>query len=169
MNENNLRDYIDNFFDNLILYDDYKNGHYYKDLLKAGIDVFLDNENSYNAYEIYRTFFMIYQITAEDKSKKNNKVMRIVKEPNTLLDLVKTMKKYEESTGDLIEKQRDYFIHSVNVFLLGLAIYAQNTKYQEYFKGYVLKSPYTKYYRLDNGDFSNEEFLIPLGSSSPFP
>ena len=168
MNENNLRDYIDNFFDNLILYDDYKNGHYYKDLLKAGIDVFLDNENSYNAYEIYRTFFMIYQITAEDKSKKNNKVMSIVKEPNTLLDLVKTMKKYEESTGDLIEKQRDHFIHSVNVFLLGLAIYAQNTKYQEYFKGYVLKSPYTKYYRLDNGDFSNEEFLYRWGVAALF-
>ena len=56
MNENNLRVYIDKFFDNLVLYDDYKNGHYYKDLLKAGIDVFLDNENSYNAYEIYRTF-----------------------------------------------------------------------------------------------------------------
>ena len=94
MDENNLRMYIDNFFDNLELYDDYKNGNFYKDLLKAGIDVFLDNENSYNAYEIYRTFFMIYQITAEDKSEDNEK-SKIVKQPNTLLDLVKIMKKYE--------------------------------------------------------------------------
>ena len=156
MDENNLRAYIDKFFDNLVLYDDYKNGHYYKDLLKAGIDVFLDNENSYNAYEIYRTFFMIYQITSEDKSGDGGKVVNIVKEPNTLLDLVKTMKKYEESTGDLIEKQRDHFIHSVNVFLLGIAIYAQNNKYREYFKGYVLKSPYKKYYRLKNKEFSDE-------------
>ncbi len=168
MDENNFRIYIDRFFDNLTLYDDYKNGHYYKDLLKAGIDVFLDNENSYNAYEIYRTFFMIYQITAEDKSEGDSNVIKIVKEPNTLLDLVKTMKKYEESTGDLIDKQRDHFIHSVNVFLLGLAIYAQNSKYREFFKAYILRSPYTKYYRLENGDFSNEEFLYRWGVASLF-
>ena len=93
MNDNNLREYIDRFFDNLVLYDDYKNGHYYKELLKAGIDVFLDNENSYNAFEIYRSFFMIYQITAEDKSEGDGKVINMVKEPNTLLDLVKIMKK----------------------------------------------------------------------------
>ena len=168
MNENNLRVYINKFFDDLVLYDDYKNGHYYKDLLKAGIDVFLDNENSYNAYEIYRTFFMIYQITAEDKSENDGKVINIVKEPNTLLDLVKIMKKYEESTGDLIEKQRDHFIHSVNVFLLGLAVYAQNRRYREYFKGYVLKSTYEKYYRLENGDFSHEEFLYRWGVAALF-
>ena len=168
MDEKNLRIYIDKFFDNLELYDDYKNGHYYKDLLKAGIDVFLDNENSYNAYEIYRTFFMIYQITAEDKSESKGEVISLVKEPNTLLDLVKTMKKYEESTGDLIDKQRDHFIHSVNVFLLGLAIYAQNKRYREYFKGYVLRSSYNKYYRLENGDFSDEEFLYRWGVASLF-
>lgn len=168
MNDNNLKEYIDNFFDNLVLYDDYKNGHYYKDLLKAGIDLFLEHENSYNAFEIYRTFFMIYQITAEDKSKKDDSPITLVKEPNTLLDLVKTMKKYEESTGDLIDKQRDHVIHSVNVFLLGLAIYAQNYKYREYFKAYVLKSPYTKYYRLENGDFSNEEFLYRWGVAALF-
>lgn len=168
MNEINLRKYVDKFFDELVLYDDYKNGHYYKDLLKAGIDVFLDNENSYNAYEIYRTFFMIYQITAEDKSEDDGEVIRIVKEPNTLLDLVKTMKKYEESTGDLIDKQRDHFIHSVNVFLLGLAIYAQNVRYREYFKGYILRSPYDKYYRLENGDFSSEEFLYRWGVAALF-
>ena len=98
MEENNLRRYIDEFFDELVLYDDYYNGHYYKMLLKAGIDVFLDNENSYNAYEIYRTFFMIYQITSEDKSEESkNKEITIVKEQNTLLDLVKIMKKYEDN------------------------------------------------------------------------
>jgi hypothetical protein len=95
------------------LYDDKYNGHNYKGLLKAGIDVFLETENSYNAYEIYQTFFMIYQITAEDKSEKSSE-QSIVNEPNTILDLVKIMKKYEENTGDLIERQRDHFIHSVN-------------------------------------------------------
>ena len=166
--ENDLKGYIDKFFDELVLYDDYKNGHCYKDLLKAGIDLFFEHENSYNAYEIYRTFFMIYQITDEDNLKNNGEVITLVKEPNVILNLVKTMKKYEESTGDLIDKQRDHLIHSVNVFLLGLAIYAQNRKYREFFQGYVFKSNYDTYYRLENGDFSHEEFLYRWGIAALF-
>ena len=57
MGENNFKSYINDFFDELVLYDDYYNDHYYKGLLKAGIDVFLDTENVYNAYEIYQTFY----------------------------------------------------------------------------------------------------------------
>lgn len=168
MAENNLRQYIDEFFDELVIYDDYYNNHYYKMLLKAGIDVFLDHENSYNAYEVYRTFFMIYQITSENKSEESKSdEISIVKEPNTLLDLVKIMKKYEDNTGDLIEKQRDHFIHSVNVFLLGLAIYSQNKNYREKFRHYILKSPYEKYYKID-GEFSHEEFLYRWGVASLF-
>ena len=168
MSENNLRQYIDEFFEELVLYDDYHNNHYYKMLLKAGIDVFLDNENSYNAYEVYRTFFMIYQITAQNKSDESkSEKISLVREPNTLLDLVKIMKKYEENTGDLIEKQRDHFIHSVNVFLLGLAIYSQNKGYRDKFKDYILKSPYEKFYKID-GEFSHEEFLYRWGVAALF-
>lgn len=166
MCDNNLKEYIDKFFDDLVLYDDKYNNHHYKGLLKAGIDVFLENENAYNAYEIYQTFFMIYQITAENKSEKVTDTS-IVNEPNTLLDLVKIMKKYEENTGDLIEKQRDHFIHSVNVFLLGLAIYAQNRNYRDAFEIYVTKTPYKKYYRMD-GKFSHEEFLYRWGVAALF-
>ena len=167
MDEKSLKSYVNDFFDELILYDDYNNNHYYKDLLKAGIDVFLDNENSYNAYEIYSTFFMIYQITAEDKSTKSSDKISITKEPNTLLNLVRIMKKYEENTGDLVEKQRDHFIHSINVFLLGLAIYSQNKNYRNYFKQYILRSPYEKYYKI-NDEFSHEEFLYRWGIASLF-
>ncbi|WP_406534768.1 RyR domain-containing protein [Methanobrevibacter sp.] len=168
MKENSLKKYVDDFFEDLVLYDDYMNGHYYKDLLKAGIDVFLVNENSYNAFEIYQTFFMIYQITREDKSHANEKPSKdIVSEPNTLLDLVKIMKKYEENTGDLIDKQRDHFIHSVNVFLLGLAIYSQNKNYRDKFREYIIKSPYKKYYKID-GEFSHEEFLYRWGIAALF-
>lgn len=166
MSDNSLKEYVHDFFDGLELYDDKYNDHHYKSLLEAGIDVFLENENAYNAYEIYQTFFMIYQITAENKSDKvtNDSV---VNEPNTLLDLVKIMKKYEENTGDLIEKQRDHFIHSVNVFLLGLAIYSQNKNYRDAFEVYVTKSPYKKYYRI-NEEFSHEEFLYRWGVAALF-
>ena len=148
MVENKLQSYIDDFFNGLQLYDDKHNGHYYADLLKAVIDVFLENENEKNATEVYETFFMIYQITSEDKSEVGkNKSFISDNEPNTLLDLVQLMKTYETNTGQLIDKQRDHFIHSVNVFILGLAIYSQNETYRQLFKEYVIDSPYKKYYR----------------------
>ncbi len=169
MSESNLKSYVDDFFDDLVLYDDYHNHHDYKGLLKAGIDVFLDNETAYNAYEIYQTFFMIYQITSENKSDGANITdSSIVSEPNTLLDLIKIMKKYEENTGELIEKQRDHFIHSVNVFLLGLSVYSQNKNYRDMFQAYVLDSPYEKYYKTSDGEFSHEEFLYRWGVASLF-
>lgn len=163
--DNNLKKYVDDFFDNIEFYDDVKNSCNYKDTLKTYIDVFLENQTTEAAYEIYETFFMIYQIINEDKSE--HKVYS-TDEPNTLLELVKLMKKYEENTGDLIDKQRDHFIHSINVFLLGLSIYSQNEKYQNYFKDYVKNSQYTKYYRLDNGEITNEEFLYRWGIASLF-
>ena len=166
MGDINLKNYIDDFFNELELYDDNHNHHHYKGLLKAGIDVFLETENVYNAYEIYQTFFMIYQITSENKSDGESE-NGVVNEPNTLLDLIKIMKKYEENTGDLIERQRDHFIHSVNVFLLGLAIYSQNKNYRESFERYVLNSPYNKYYRM-NEKLSHEEFLYRWGVASLF-
>lgn len=167
-NKNGLKSYIDDFFKDLVLYDDYKNGHRYKDLLKASIDVFLEHENTYTAYEIYETFFMIYQITSEDKSEELNANSQLVSESNTLIKLVRIMKDYEDNTGKLIEKQRDHFIHSVNVFILGLAIYSQNRKYRETFVKYVKKSKYNKYYKLDDGSLSREEFLYRWGIAALF-
>ena len=163
-----LPKYINDFFKGLTLYDDYKNHHKYKDLLKASIDVFLEHENTYTAFEVYETFFMIYQITAEDKSEELKTNGGLVSESNTLLKLVKIMKDYEDNTGTLIEKQRDHFIHSVNVFILGLAIYSQNRKFRETFIRYVKSSPYEKYYKLKDGSFSREEFLYRWGIAALF-
>ena len=127
---NNIKEYVDDFFKDLNLFDDYMNGHDYKSLLKSGIDVFLDFESDYTAKDIYRTFLMIYQITNEDKSE-GEKNLNVVSEQNILLNLVEVMEKYEKNTGDLIERQRDHYIHSVNVFLLGLAVYSQNKNYRK--------------------------------------
>ncbi|WP_298523306.1 RyR domain-containing protein [uncultured Methanobrevibacter sp.] len=174
MSDDNFKKYIDDFFNDLELYDDINNGHKYKDLLQAVVYAFLENENSYNAYEVYETFFMIYQITAENKSDPDKQAESFISnEPNSLLELVKIMRKYENSTGDLIEKQRDHFIHSVNVFLLGLAIYSQNSQYRRIFKDYIEESPYQKYYRFEDEkgkviEVSNEEFLYRWGIASLF-
>ena len=116
MAENNLKQYIDDFFNDLELYDDYTNEHMYKDLLHASVIRFLDFENTYTAYDVYENFFMIYQITDEDKSEAKDAKPKYVSESNALLKLVNMMKDYEDHTGKLIEKQRDHFIHSVNVY-----------------------------------------------------
>ena len=86
--EDNFKIYIDNFFNDLKLYDDYKGKHDYKGLLKASIDVFLQYESDYTAKEVYRMFFMIYQITGEDKSKRQENE-DVVGDQNILLDLIK--------------------------------------------------------------------------------
>lgn len=175
-NTTHINRYVDKFFDMLVLYDDNqvfrdgtKSDHDYKGLLQAAIDVFLNHQSNYTAYEVYQTFFMMYQITPEDKSEVDEKSPNVlISEPNTLLDLVDIMRKYEENTGKLINWQRDHFIHSVNVFLLGLAVYAQNESYRDIFKKYILKNEYyKKYYRID-GEFSHEEFLYRWGVASLF-
>ncbi|WP_407392581.1 RyR domain-containing protein [Methanobrevibacter sp.] len=175
--KSNLHQYIDKFFDMLVLYDDIKSQnsnskfkHDYKGLLKATIDVFLEFESQYTAYEVYENFLMIYQITPEDKSEiDEDSPNSIISEPNTLLDLVDLMKKYEENTGDLINRQRDHFIHSVNVFVLGLAIYAKNENYREIFREYIVDNEYyKKYYRTPDDEFSHEEFLYRWGIAALF-
>lgn len=163
--DDNLTGYIDDFFNNIELYDDVHNDCDYKETLKTYIDMFLADQTKAAAYKIYETFFDIYRIVEEDKSKHQ---LNRTDNSNTLLKLVGIMKKYEENTGDLIDKQRDHFIHSVNVFLLGLSIYSQNEKYQKFFKDYVKNSHYTKYYRFKNGEVTNEEFLYRWGIASLF-
>ena len=168
MDKNNLKKYVDDFFKDLELYDDYKNDHDYKRLLTSAIDVFFEYESNYTAFEVYQAFFMIYQIIPGDKSEEKDTKSDIVSEPNTLLDLVNIMKDYEQKTGDLIERQRDHFIHSVNVFLLGLAVYSQNKNYRKVFKEYIGSSDYEKYYKTEDGEFSDEEFLYRWGVASLF-
>ena len=165
LNIYNFKNYIEDFFKDLELYDDYDGRHNYKGILKASIDVFLNFESDYTAKEVYRSFFMIYQITGEDKSKREDN-KKLISEPNTLLNLVNVMEKYEKNTGELIDRQRDHFIHSVNVFLLGLAIYTKNKKYRKAFNNYVKKSQYKKYYGYENKEVSREEFLYRWGVAS---
>ena len=99
LDDNTLNVYINDFFDNLELYDDQINGHYYKELLKASIDIFLCNETNTNAIEVYQQFLMIYQIVLEDKSARGN-VGNLIGEPNPLLDFVKLMNNYTIAERD---------------------------------------------------------------------
>lgn len=148
---NNMKKYVEHFFDELEVYEDLERGHCYKIFIRQAILAFLDNETKETAMDVYRTFFDSYRISLPGSS-------------NPFVDLLDVLRCYEENAAVLIDKQRDHYIHSVNVFILGLSIYAQNSKYRAAFNKAVMdKTDYKFSY-----DTKNEEFFYRWGLSSLF-
>ena len=109
----NLSEYTEGFFSALELREDRENGHSYKAYLASAARRFLEHETQDNAFAVYRAFFDSYRITLEGES-------------DPFIDLVDVLRNYEATAATLIDKQRDHFIHAVNVFLCGLAIWTTN-------------------------------------------
>lgn len=146
-----IRKNIEKFFDELEVFEDTERGHCYKIFMRQAIREFLDNETKETAFAVYRTFFDSYRITIEGNS-------------NPFIDLLDVLKSYEENAAVLIDKQRDHYIHSVNVFLLGLCIYAGNARFRSVFEQTVMdKKEYPFSY-----DTKNEEFYYRWGLASLF-
>ncbi|MDD5018344.1 MAG: RyR domain-containing protein [Eubacteriales bacterium] len=146
-----MQKHVERFFDELEVFEDKERGHCYKIFMRQAIREFLDNETKETAFAVYRAFFDIYRITLKGSS-------------NPFIDLLDVLKKYEENAAVLIDKQRDHYIHSVNVFILGLCIYARNSKYRSAFAQTVMdKKVYPFSY-----DTKNEEFFYRWGLASLF-
>lgn len=146
-----LRKNIEKFFDELEVFEDEKRGHCYKIFMRQAIREFLDNETKETAFAVYRTFFDSYRIAIEGSS-------------NPFIDLLDMLKSYEENAAVLIDRQRDHYIHSVNVFLLGLCIYAGNAEFRSVFDQKIMdKKEYPFSY-----DTKNEEFFYRWGLASLF-
>lgn len=142
---------VEKFFDELEIYEDISAKHCYKIFISQTIYNFLDNETKDKAFEVYRMFFDIYRI-------------RMSGSANPFIDLIDILKNYEEKAAILTDKQRDHYVHSVNVFVLGLAIYANNKKYQVAFNNAILdKNLYLYSY-----DTRHEEFFYRWGIASLF-
>ena len=116
----NLSQFTGRFFAELELREDKENGHSYRSYLAAAAQAFLEDETPENAFAVYRSFFDSYRITLGEG-----------KDP--FLDLVDLLRNYENTAATLIDKQRDHFIHSVNVFLTGLAIWERNPRFRAAF------------------------------------
>ncbi|MCL2115546.1 MAG: hypothetical protein FWH29_04920, partial [Methanobrevibacter sp.] len=140
-----LTDDIGEFFEKLIIKYD-KNSNY-KKMIESAIKQFLVVESPYNAKHVYTSFFEIYPIFKGSESNIYSEY------DNTLINIVNTLRKYEESTGSLINKQRDHYIHAVNVFLLGLSIYINNSNYRKAFKEFILSNKH--YFVYDGQTNSN--------------
>ena len=146
---NQISTYIHAFFQNLNIDSDLHDVHHYKVFLEEAIDRFLADENKKTAYDVYSVFLECYGYTSETSDMK-------------FLHFLEKMRGYEESASVLTQKQRDHFIHSVNVFLLGLAIYQSSPKYREAFYRKCFKAEMYS----SRHDTQQEEFLYRWGMSA---
>lgn len=137
--------YIDDFFK---LYKNKKTSESFNYYLKESIDNFIENENKSNAFDVYVNFFDSYKIAL--MGNKN------------LIDLLDVLRYYEENAAVLVDKQRDHYVHSVNVFLLGLSIYSQNNSFRNIIEENFNKIP-EKNRIYETGI---EKFLFEWGISS---
>jgi len=147
----NFIKYSNHFFDELEVFEDISRGHSYKAYLRQAVIEFLERETKNTAFGVYRSFFDSYRITLEGKS-------------NPFIDLLDVLLSYEERASTLIDKQRDHYVHSVNVFILGLCFYSQNANFRAAFDAVNLdKSNYPFSY-----DTKHEEFFYRWGIASLF-
>lgn len=147
----NLRKYSNYFFDELEVYEDISRGHSYKVYLHQAILEFLENETKKNAFTVYEAFFDSYRIT-------------LAGDNNSFIDLLDVLRSYEENAATLIDNQRDHYIHSVYVFILGLCFYIKNANFRTAFDTAILdKDRYPYSY-----DTRHEEFFYRWGIASLF-
>ncbi|HPF87360.1 MAG TPA: RyR domain-containing protein [Candidatus Limiplasma sp.] len=150
MQKSNLTQYIHRFFDALELTADDGSKHA-KELLEQSVLAFLDDETKDTAFDVYTLFFGFYRIVLEGSQ-------------NPFMDLLDVLRMYEERAATLIEKQRDHYIHSVNVFVLGLCIYIQSPNFQAAFHETVMdKDRYPENYQA-----KHEEFFFRWGLAALF-
>jgi len=151
MNKKHLRTYVDDFFDTLEMYEDLARGHNFKTYIHQSVCKFFDFESKETAMDVYLSFFDAYRITMGESQ-------------NAFADLLDMMRSYEEKASTLTARQRDHYVHSVNVFLLGLAVFSQNAAYRRAFNTSVMdKKSYPFSY-----DTRNEEFFYRWGIASLF-
>lgn len=137
---------IHSFFESLTIDTDARDGHHFGEYLQQAVIRFRQSETKEQAYDVYRVFLECYGRSGSGDGMN-------------FLSFSQTMRGYEENAAVLTKKQRDHFVHSVNVFLLGLAIYEGNRLYRQAFLDSVYgPGPYTA-----RKSTPKEEFLFRWG------
>lgn len=142
-------DYVGQFFSTFRMKGD-NDTQLRKICIREPILDFLKNETFDTAREVYVGFFDCYRIKLEGDT--------------TFVDLLDTLLNYEAKASTLLNKQRDHYIHSINVFVLGISIYVQNNQYADCFTQYV----YDKHAYAGRYDCPQEEFLFRWGIAALF-
>lgn len=146
-----LQNYVQDFFALLNSTRETEAEQRFTNAIKMALLTFLDDESKENAATVYDIFFSTYRIVLEGSK-------------STFIDLLDVLSAYEERAATLIDKQRDHYIHSVNVFILGLCIYSQNSNFRTAFKEANIDGD--KY--PENYPNEQEEFLFRWGIAALF-
>ncbi len=146
----NLAPFVERFFDGLEMYEDVARGHNYKAYVRGAVAAFLADETPETAFDVYQAFFDVYRITLQGDG-------------NPFIDLVDMLRAYEETAATLIDKQRDHFVHAVNVFCTGLSIWVSNPHMRDAFGKTIPEPDFTGAYPT-----SSEEFFYRWGIASLF-
>ena len=146
----NLKESVKEFYILLDIGSDKDKLHFYKEYIASASTEFLNDETKENAYNVYSFFLDSYRIN--------------ISGDRSFIDLLDVLRNYEENAAILSDKQRDHYIHSVNVFLLGLGIYAMNGNFRNSFESYI--SDKEKNFRIF--ETVHEEFFFRWGMSSLF-
>lgn len=136
--------YLEDFFKQL---NNKKRSNYIELYLKEAIMNFVKEENKTTAFDVYTEFFDRCKIMAKGNTN--------------IIDIFDALKYYEENAAVLLDKQRDHYVHSVNVFLLGLSIYSQNENFRRIISLDYESNKENKLYETDI-----EEFLFQWGIAS---
>ena len=115
------------------------------EFLDMALSRFLDNETVANAEFVYEQFTEIFRYT--DAAG------------NPILDLMDMMRDYEANAAAFTESQRDHFVHSVNVFILGLYLYSVNDTIRSAFSEHFGKIVFSR---------DDECFLFLWGNTALF-
>lgn len=115
------------------------------DYLQTALLNFSDKEVEFNANMVYDMYTELNRF--EDSDGK------------PLRNLMDTMKVYEKRASTFTESQRDHFVHSVNVFLLGIQIYIGSKRFRDAF---AASDPNTTFRNV------HERFLFVWGHAALF-
>ncbi len=96
--------------------------------LKRSLDKFCKTGKKEDAFSVYFCFCEIYKIFGTGYK--------------TIGRLIELLSDHEYHSGELLTKHRDHYSHSVYVFALGLAIYANDKKFAQIYDGF---------YKTENG------------------
>ena len=141
-----IADYVEAFYDSVSLEAD-SSGHEYGMVLKESTLEFVRQQDKDSARYLFNGFFDVYRLNYHDDK--------------AVVDLLDLLRGFEENAGRLSAKQRDHYVHSANVFVLGLCIYSQNSRFRRAFEKRCSASGYRKHF-----PSSEEEFLFSWGIAS---
>lgn len=141
--------WINSFFSELEIFEDNERKTNHRIMLRDKIINFIGCPNEKTSEEVYKSFFIAYWFGDEDD--------------NPFLELVKKVYQFEKTSGSLLSNHRDHFSHAVYVFITGLVIYWNSSRYRNHFDSYIYRTKYADSYKT-----KHEEFFYRWGIASLF-